>query len=298
MRKIHLVTCLLLLSLCVGACKKSPTAPTEPVVEPTPTEGVAPVVQPTATDAAAPEPPTPTPVGARPAITCTQWFTAEQNWIATSPEAIPALGVTAPTAFFPIETWDSAGTRFSEYNPDADQFTLSRFMLTVTGTIRLALARPVANVNQPPGPEEDVSARWVVLVPDNQNLPMATWQEGAAVEPLGNQARSVIVERPISEIIPFTNDETSFEASRQALSAKVFERGNAATGGGLWVELLLVEQSDGQGGKQWNAYTFYSPEGAPSGDTRRNTYCCWWLGCQYNWRPICSVRCRLVSCWR
>ncbi|MBN2392951.1 MAG: hypothetical protein JXR84_19630 [Anaerolineae bacterium] len=183
--------------------------------------------------------------------------------------------------FFPISKREIVIAPLYEFVEDPPGIKLCPFPLDLTGTVRVALARYVSNISQPDLPSATQSITWIVVIPDNGKQDVSTWQEGVSDEPADNMMSSLVLERAISQVIPFTNDQTSFQTSLNSLVDVLSAQGDPSTGAGLWVDSLLVEQTDGAGNKSWILYEFAVPPDAPAGPDKDTTYCCQWLGCGY-----------------
>jgi hypothetical protein len=123
------------------------------------------------------------------------------------------------------------------------------------------------------------SLTWVLLVPDSESQKVLTWQDIMVdTSPSGDES-TLFIEWTISEVIPFANDETSSQASVQALIDTLNTRYDPDTGAGLWVDSLLMEETDEQGTKSWVLHTSSGRPAGPAPEDWVETFCCWWRGC-------------------
>ncbi len=160
----------------------------------------------------------------------------------------------------------------------------------LTGIVRMALAHRVSNAVDPEPLHATVPITWVLIIPDSESQTVLTWQDIRIDKSPSGEARSLVIEWAVSEVVPFANDETSPQASLQALITARDAQSNPDTGAGLWVDSLVVEETDEQGTKGWVLYTFASVPGAPGGDDWDITVCCDWLNCggaTGDWAEVC-----------
>jgi hypothetical protein len=169
----------------------------------------------------------------------------------------------------------------------ADELT---FREDLTGTARMALAHPVSNLFQPDAFDHAEPVTWVLFLPESENPSVRSWQD-IAIKALPNGTEQVlIIEREISQVIPFVPDETSTKASLQALFSERDNQANLESGSAFWIDALLMEETDEHGDKTWKLYAFGRPPGAPTGEEKNKTFCCRWLGCESatgRWAKIC-----------
>jgi hypothetical protein len=164
------------------------------------------------------------------------------------------------------------------------------FRQDLTGIARMALAHPVSNAFEPNAfdPAQDVT--WVLFLPAGEDPNVRAWQD-IVIETSPDGAEQVlIIEREISQVISFTPDATSPQASLQALLSERNDQSDPARGGPLWIDALLMEETDEQGSKTWKLYASGRPPGAPTGGEKHETFCCQWLGCggaTGRWAKIC-----------
>ena len=209
MRRISTILCLATWVLVATGCTIG-----KPAATPTPGAGAA--EQPTPTlscptpipcpDCPSPEPcPTATP---QPDL-----FADGSAWIGTGPQRQQPLGVTQSCQLFEVEMWEPYVEPLYEFTSAAPGIAVLEPFEFLTGTVRMALARPVSNVLSPTLPGDAASIDWVVLIPETEVQCAATWQEGITGEPTGEGTGSLVVERPVSKVIPFANDTSSLKAS-------------------------------------------------------------------------------------
>jgi hypothetical protein len=203
------------------------------------------------------------------------------------------LGVAPAHDRYPVQRWEPILEPLYAFRQEPPGIRVTGALAGARGVVRLALARPVADVLSPPRPGVADPGEWVLLVPCREEHCVATWQEAITSGAAGGFA-SLVIERRIGEVIPFRPDERGFQVSVEAMAPALLARreGNA---GGLWVEALLVRACDEGCDVQWVLYTFGNVP-APTDADRRWFYCCNWLGCGPVWRPECTLRCASVSC--
>ncbi|MFQ5577962.1 MAG: LysM peptidoglycan-binding domain-containing protein [Anaerolineae bacterium] len=139
------------------------------------------------------------------------------------------------------------------------------------GNVRLALARPVANPDEPEALNMTSPAAWVLLVPAGQNQNVLAWQEILENAPPNAPTDTLVVERAITQVTPFDNNTSTPQASLASMFAALSDD--------LWVDFILFEAAGPGGTSQWTLYAFALPPGTPAGEDRATTFCCRWLGC-------------------
>lgn len=157
-----------------------------------------------------------------------------------------------------------------------------------SGSVRLALARPVPNLFSPGEfiPSQTTGWSWVLLTPNSDEASALAWQE-IKIDPSAEAAPEALsIERAISETIVLDADVSSEEALIEALDA----RANVETGAGLWVDFLLMEETDAQGAKTWTLYNL-AIEDVPSGEDEGTIGCCRWWGCGSGSSGFCPFWC-------
>jgi hypothetical protein len=198
---------------------------------------------------------------------------------------------TTEASLFPIQR--------IEYYPDAlDMLAfLNSSTSEVNGPARLALARPVVDPQNPGLPDETTANSWVLLVPEGLVETALAWQNTRLEVPCSGQPTSLAIEWPIAEVLTFTQEMDPTDS----LNAVDVARGKWTdpTDGGrvLYIDMLLVEELDQQGGKSWALYAFNVIPGAPGGPDRKTRFCCRWLGCKWATGYKAKV-CRYWSCRR
>jgi len=223
-------------------------------------------------------------------------FTPVYHWIGVSDGPLSARqGISATTQFFPLRKRHIIIAPLYEFTITPPGTRLYPFPSNLTGVVQMALARPVSSISKPDLPDETPANAWVVIAPDDTQQIISTWQEGASNEPENNMTGSWVLERDVQQTLTFANNPASLQTSLQSLITALATQGDPSTAAGLWVDVLLVEETDAQGDKSWVLYEFALPPDPPAGADKDFTYCCRWLRCGVatgKW----AFKCRLQGC--
>jgi hypothetical protein len=145
------------------------------------------------------------------------------------------------------------------------------------GTVRLALARPISDRFRPEALNSTTTASWswILFTPNSDEATALDWREFKTDRSADATSEALFIQRVISETIVLAPDKPS----RQALLDELEARFNPDTGAGLWVDFVLMEETDAQGAKSWALYNIALEPDAPAGEDGGITFCCRWLGC-------------------
>lgn len=284
MRKKYLVVCFVLLFVALAACYRPTPSPSSPVsASPTPTPS--PTLPPATNEALA----SPTPeVGPSPILTSTSPCTPTQQLIGIlrTEEQLAGPQITqTQSTLFPLHE--------VEFYPDSLEALAFESSLAggFDGVARLALARPVPDPSAPISLSEALTTPWVLLVPEGDDRTARAWLDIRIEQPCCSEPEMAILERPIHQVITFTHENKPLESLDAVETARGKWQSDDITGQ-LWVDSLLIEESDELGAKKWTLYVFASVPGAPAGEDGRFIFCCRWLRCgqaSRRWSKVCRT---------
>lgn len=171
-------------------------------------------------------------------------------------------------------------------------------MAGVQGVPRLALARIVTG--EVTALAVDAATTWVLFASDPVTTTDVVWRETWAEVDAGGTLRVEALDMLVEagNVVTFTAASdalTGFSVLVQARDAY-----QAPAGSSLWIDQVLVEEPDGDGGTRWVSYVFNDDPGGGAGDEARRAYCCRLLRCGHAatfWQRVnCWARCRGISC--
>ncbi len=168
----------------------------------------------------------------------------------------------------------------------------------LAGMPRLALGRVITDGIESPATGGPVT--WVLFttlpVTATEVIWRETWAEPQADGVWRTETLDSLVEA--GNVIDFALGRDAAAGFPELMDAS--EAYTTRTGSSVWIDQVLLEELDGQGGVRWVLYHFNADPGGGAGDQGRRAYCCRLLRCgsATDWwgRLVCSLRCSGVSC--
>lgn len=212
--------------------------------------------------------------------------------------------VAAWQAFAPSRMASADGNAYliaeERYDASVDALVMPLMfgMPGVQGAPRLALARVVTG--EVGVPAVDAAITWVLFASDPLTTTDVVWREAwtraDAGGPLHVEALDTLV--AAGNVVTFSAASDALTGFSGLIQAR--DEYQARTGNNLWIDQVLVEEPDGNGGTRWVSYVFHNEPGGGAGDEGRRAYCCRLLRCgvvRDFWGDlVCRVRCGGVGC--
>lgn len=168
----------------------------------------------------------------------------------------------------------------------------------VAGVPRLALGRVITDEIGSPAAGGPVT--WVLFTTSPITATEVIWRETWAEPRADGVWRTQTLDSQIDpgNVIDFAPAQDAAAGFPELMGAS--EAYTTRAGSSVWIDQLLLEEADGQGGVRWVLYHFNADPGGGAGDQGRRAYCCRLLRCgsATDWwgRLVCGLRCSGVGC--